>query len=407
MNHDLLPRHLVRPLERRLEVMPAVVVTGARQTGKSTLVRELLRSDRTWFTLDDLDTLEAARRDPAIITDALDPVTIDEVQREPRLLIALKSAIDRERVPGRYLITGSANLLLMQNVSESLAGRAAYLVLRPLTRGEQAGNASCGAWESLLSEREERWIDLLTARASAEEDWRALALRGGFPTPSVHMHRPDDRSIWFDGYIRTYLERDLQQLSSISALPDFRRLMRASCLRIGQVINQTDLGRDVGLPQPTVHRYLNLLEVSHLLVRLPAYSVNRTSRLIKSPKLYWGDTGLALHLAGSPEPGGPHLENLVLNDLMAWGDSSTKRADIHYWRTTNSVEIDFVVEYGSEVLPIEVKASAGVRLGDARALRRFRQEYADVSRAGLLIHAGRDLRWIAPDVLAAPWWMVM
>lgn len=131
---------------------------------------------------------------------------------------------------------------------------------------------------------------------------RALALRGGFPTPAVQLTTAADRRIWFDGYVRTYLERDLQDLATISALPDFPRLIRATCLRMGQLVNQTELGRDVSLPQPIVHRWLNLLETSYLLVRLPAYAVNRAKRLIKAPKIYWGDTGIALHLAEIAEP---------------------------------------------------------------------------------------------------------
>jgi hypothetical protein len=145
--------------------------------------------------------------------------------------------------------------------------------------------------------------------------------------------------------VRTYLERDLQDLASISALPDFRRLMQAACLRVGQVLNQTELGRDVGLRQPTAHRWLNLLETSHLLVRLPAYAVNRTKRLVKSPRVFWGDTGVALHL-GATVPAGAHL-------------------------------------------------------------RTFRQEYGRKARAGLLLHTGRTAEWLTPDVLAVPWWSVL
>ena len=140
--------------------------------------------------------------------------------------------------------------------------------------------------------------------------------------PAIDLSEAEDRAIWFHGYIRTYLERDLQDLSAIDNLVDFRRLMQATCLRLGQLLNQTELGRDVQLPQPTVRRWLNLLETSYQLVRLPAYSVNRTKRLIKTPKAYWCDTALALQLGGLSEPGGPHLENLVLCDLLAWRDSS-------------------------------------------------------------------------------------
>lgn len=407
MNTRTLPRLVTRSLLDRLRVMPAVVVTGARQTGKSTLVQDLVPGGRSYFSLDDLDVVDAARRDPEALVGGSRPVTLDEVQREPDLLHAVKRAIDKERKPGRFLLTGSANLALMRKVSESLAGRASYLTLWPMTRREQRGLGRCGLWDDLLATRDQNWLDLLAAQPDEPEDWRALARRGGFPTPAVHLSKAADRVVWFDGYVRTYLERDLQALSAVAALPDFRRLMRAACFRLGQLLNQTELGRDVALPQPTVHRYLNLLETSYVLVRLPAYAVNRTKRLIKSPKLYWGDTGVALHLAEGADPNGAHLENLVLQDLLAWRDARLERAELFYWRTTIGEEVDFVIEAGGRLLPIEVKASGRPRLGDARHLRTFRAEYGRKARAALLLHTGKTLDWIAPDVLAVPWWRVL
>ena len=407
MNTRALPRLVTRSLLDRLRVMPAVVVTGARQTGKSTLVQDLVPGGRSYLSLDDLDVVDAARRDPEALVGGSRPVTLDEVQREPDLLHAVKRAIDKQRKPGRFLLTGSANLLLMRKVSESLAGRASYLTLWPMTRREQRGLGRCGLWDDLLATRDQHWLDLLAAQPDEPDDWRALARRGGFPTPAVHLTKAADRAVWFDGYVRTYLERDLQALSAVAALPDFRRLMRAACFRLGQLLNQTELGRDVALPQPTVHRYLNLLETSYVLVRLPAYAVNRTKRLIKSPKLYWGDTGVALHLAEGAEPDGAHLENLVLQDLLAWRDARLERAELFYWRTTIGEEVDFVIEAGGRLLPIEVKASGRPRLGDARHLRTFRAEYGRKARAALLLHTGKTLEWIAPDVLAVPWWRVL
>ena len=390
-----------------MRVMPAVVVTGARQTGKSTLAQELTSGNRRFFTLDDLDVLDAARRDPEALLGGNQPVTIDEVQREPDLLHAVKRAIDHQRQPGRFLLTGSANLLLMRQVSESLAGRASYLTLWPMTRREQRGMGRGGLWDELLDARDEDWPDLVAAHPGQPEDWRMLARRGGFPSPALHLDSGRERDVWFDGYVRTYLERDLQGLSAISALPDFRRLMRAACLRMGQLVNQAELGRDVALPQPTVHRYLNLLETSYLLVRLPAYAVNRTKRLIKSPKVYWGDTGVALHLTQEDEPRGAHLENLVLHDLLTWRDNRLDRAEVFYWRTTIGEEVDFVIEAGERLLPIEIKATTRPRLRDTANLRTFRNEYGERARAGILLHAGELLDWIVPDVLAVPWWRVL
>ncbi|MBM3802912.1 MAG: ATP-binding protein [Acidimicrobiia bacterium] len=402
-----LPRLVEPALAERLRVMPAVVMTGARQTGKSTLAAQRVPGTRRYASLDDLDVLDAARRDPEALLGGSGAVTLDEVQREPGLLAAVKRAIDRDRKPGRFLLTGSANLLLMRQVSESLAGRASYLTLWPMTRREQLGLGRAGQWEELLAARDEEWLDLLAADEAKPEDWQALARRGGFPTPGLQLKDARERAIWFDGYVRTYLERDLQAQASIGALPDFRRLMRAACLRVGQLVNQTELGRDVSLPQATVHRWLNLLETSYLLVRLPAYATNRTKRLIKAPKLYWGDTGVALHLAEQDAPGGAHLENLLLNDLLAWRDARLERAEIGYWRTASGEEVDLVIEAGDKLLPIEVKASVRPRLADAARLRSFRKEYGRKARAGLLLHTGTTLEWLAPDVLAAPWWRVV
>jgi len=404
---NTLPRLVGTALAERLRVMPAVVVTGARQTGKSTLAGQLVPGERRYVSLDDLDMLDAARREPEVLLGGPGAVTLDEVQRAPSLLPAVKRAIDRDRKPGRFLLTGSANLLLMRQVSESLAGRASYLTLWPMTRREQRGQGRCGLWEELIATPDADWRELLLAEPDEPDDWRALALRGGFPTPAIELKTARDRAIWFDGYIRTYLERDLQDLAAISALPDFRRLMRAACLRLGQLVNQAELGRDTALPQPTVHRWLNLLETSYLLVRVPAFAVNRTKRLIKAPKVYWGDTGVAMHLAGIDEPAGAHLENLVLNDLVAWRDARLESASISYWRTAVGDEIDFVIEAAGQLLPIEVKASARPKLADAVHLRTFRAEYGRKARAGLLLHTGSTLEWLAPDVLAAPWWSVL
>ncbi len=386
--------------------MPAVVLTGARQTGKSTLARMLTDPPRRFLTLDDLDVLDLARRDPEALTTYSEPVIIDEVQREPRLLLAIKQAIDRQRKPGRFLLTGSANLLLMQRVSESLAGRASYLTLWPMTRREQEGLGRCGLWEELWHLDDRDWPERLHQELDRRADWRLLARQGGFPVPAVHLQQPEQRAIWFESYVHTYLERDLQQLSTITALPDFRRLMQAATLRLGQLLNQSELGRDVALPQPTVHRYLNLLETSFLLIRLPAYAVSRTKRLMKMPKLYWGDVGLALHLAGLPEPTGAHLENLILLDLLCWRDTRIERPEILYWRTRSGEEVDFVIELKGRLLPVEIKARDRVRLQDARGLQAFRAEYGEASRSGLLLHTGSRIEWLAPDVLAAPWWTV-
>lgn len=408
MTASILPRLLTASVTRVARTMPVVVVTGARQTGKSTLVRELLPGRRRYYSLDDLDVRAQAERSPDELVERAERLVLDEVQRVPDLLLAVKRAVDEHRRPGRYVLTGSANLLLMQRVSESLAGRAIYLTLWPLTHREIQGLGRAGIWPKLFDHPPDLWPDVFAEEEVEPADWRDVARRGGYPVPALELTDAEDRTIWFDGYIRTYLERDLQDLSAIDNLVDFRRLMRATSLRLGQLVNQTELGRDMQLPQPTVRRWLNLLEASYQLIRLPAYSVNRTKRLIKTPKAYWCDTALAVRLSGVARPQGPHLENLVLSDLLAWRDASVvERPELYYWRTTTGEEVDFVIERGSELLAVEVKATSRPRAADARHLRTFRDEYGDAVRGCLLLHTGERVEWMGPRILAAPWWRVL
>lgn len=393
-----------------MRATPVVILMGARQTGKSTLVRsESFLEGRPYVTLDAFSARERATASPEDFVRSAPALIIDEVQRVPDLLLAVKGAVDEEqgRTTGRFVLTGSANLLLMRQVSESLAGRASYVNLWPLTRRERQGLGSSGLWSELIETPVAQWYDFVRAQVAGAADWRSEARLGGFPTPAVHLESNDAREVWFDGYVRTYLERDLQDLAAIDNLIDFRRLMRAACHRLGALVNQTELARDTSIPRATVQRYLNLLETSYQLVRLEPYSVNRTKRLIKSPKLYWPDTGLALHVAGNAEPSGPHLENLVLSDLLAWRDTCIPRPEILYWRTASNQEVDLVIELGDRLLPIEVKSTARPGSHDARHLLTFREEYEDHFLGGLLLHDGNEVFWMSDRILAAPWWKVL
>lgn len=405
----VLPRAAEGALARALATMPVTVLLGARQAGKTTLVRGAAAlARRPYLTLDDFDLRAQARADPEALLERARALVLDEVQRASELLVAVKRAVDRDRPrrPGRFVLTGSANLLMLERVGETLAGRAAFVTLWPFTRRERHALGRPGAWGELLGARFGRWREVLAAHAGPREDWRAAARLGGFPVPAHELSSEDERALWFSGYVQTYLERDLQALRAVENLADFRRLMRAACLRIGGLLNQAELGRDVGISQPQVHRFLNLMEASYLAVRLPAYAVNRTKRLIKAPKLYWCDTALALHLAGETEPRGAHLENLVLADLIAWRDLQPGRPEILYWRTAAGQEVDFVVETPRRLLPVEVKSGARVVPADARGLEAFLDEYPGAADGALLLHGGAEAFPLTRRVLAAPWWMV-
>jgi predicted AAA+ superfamily ATPase len=411
---EILPRALTAPLEHSLDLFPVVVLTGARQTGKSTLVRHAQGlAQRRYITLDTAVNRGLATVDPHTLmqpAQAATGITIDEVQRVPQLVLAIKKDVDADRANGRYLLTGSANLLLLKSVAESLAGRARYLTLWPMTRREQLGLASCGIWGGLLAQPSTAWPDLVQSQTAPAEPWETLAARGGYPQPALLNPTTAfdaSRQELFTGYTQTYLERDLRDLAAIDGLPDFQRLMRAVCLRLGAVLNQTDLARDTGLARTTLQRYLNLLEVSYQLVRLEPYSVNRTKRLVKSPKVYWSDTGLALYLSESNEVTGEHMENIIFTDLLAWREMESARPSILYWRTSAGEEVDFVIEYRGKLLGIEVKCKTNPGLNDTRGLRAFIEEYDENVLGGLLLYGGDEVFWIAKRVLAVPWWKVI
>lgn len=392
-------------------------MTGARQTGKSTLARELERGARTYLTLDDYGVLDQARREPDALLSRAPRLTLDEIQRAPELLLAIKRAVDADRTAGRFLLTGSANLDLMKGVSETLAGRAVYVTLWPMTRGEAAGTGSAGRWNVFLDEHPRRWIDALvhdedpaptdpppsdsTERGSAT--WEGLARRGGYPFPALNLASAADRTAWFEAYLRTYLERDLRQLAAIENLVGFQRLVRATALRLGGTSNQASLARDAGIPPTTAQRYLDLLEVSYQLLRVESYTASPNKRLVKQPRLYWSDPGLALHLAGGIDPTGAHLENLIACDLFAWRETRAQRPNILFWRTSKGIEVDFVIETPGALVPVEVKSRRQLRISDARHLASFMRDYGEAVPAGVIVHGGRDTYWLTERILAIPW----
>lgn len=408
-----LPRLAATRLDRALATMPVVALMGARQTGKSTLAAELSRlRQQPYASLDVRASLDAALTDPdgfIAPAGAGTRLTIDEVQRAPDLLRAIKLAVDvaGQEIPGQFLITGSANLLSMKQVSESLAGRATYISIWPMTRREQLGLGTPGIWSELFRTPVQRWRDLVLDQPAPFEHWGELAQRGGYPRAAVHLSTPEERAEWFAGYVDTYLERDVPDLAAIASIPDLRRLMRSLALRTGTLVNLTQIARDTSLPQTTARRYADLLETSWQLVRVAAYTASRAKRLIKTPKLYWSDTGLAMHLAGETMPRGEHLESIVVHDLLAWRQTVVPRPNVLYWRTTAGHEVDFVVETGAGLLPIEVKTTAQPSTGDLANMRVFMDEYRDRVVGGLLLHTGEDTFWIAKNVLATPWWAVV
>jgi uncharacterized protein len=404
----ILPRAVAPLLDVALSTMRVVVISGPRQAGKSTLATHHPKlASRPYFSLDDDATLLRMQADRRAFLKSEPEMIIDEVQRDPPLILAIKVVVDQQRPQkrGQFVLTGSANLLMMKHVSDSLAGRAYYLNLQTLTRREQQGLGTAGIWTRFFETSVADWLDVVRAERAHHEDWQEAVKRGGFPAVALERHDEQQRSLWFDGYIATYLERDLRDLQAVSNLQGFRVLMQAAALRIGNLLNHAELARDAKMPLTTVHQYMGLLETSFQATRLVPYARNRTKRLIKSPKLYWNDVGMALHLGGG-EPSGAHLENYVLTDLLCWRDTETPRPEVTYWRTAAGAEVDFVIERKRKLLAVEVKAGSAPGPRDVAHLKAFCAEYPE-ARGGVILHGGDESYWLGENILAVPWWRVM
>ncbi len=397
---------------RAAKVHPVVFVIGARQVGKSTLVESLaLAEGREMLTLDDPAVRASLRDDPLAVLESGARLIIDEFQREPGVILALKRAVDRmgtRRRAGQYIVTGSANPLAMRNVDDSLAGRAAYVRLHGLTRREALGEPGAGAWEVLLTTEPGSWSTVLHGTGAARDDWRALVRAGGYPWPRLFLETQRDRADWRAGYVRNHVDRDVRDVAAISNDVQYHRLMQFAGARTGALLNQAELARDAGTSTVQVSRWLHLLEATFLITRLPAFARNSTTRLIKAPKLYWLDTGLAMHLGGRTMPTSADFENLILCDLLAWADAQERHAAVTYWRTASGQEVDFVLESGDKtLLGVEVKSGRRVSARDAKHLRVFVDTYAAEGARGVVLYDGDAVLPLHDRIAAVPWWMVL
>ena len=398
---DYLSREIMPRLGRAMRRLPVVVLSGLRQSGKSTLLQneaELARG-HAYRTLDDFATLAAARSNPESLLE--NPAILDEVQRCPELLVALKRNVDEQRKPGRFILSGSANLALLGHVTETLAGRAGYFTLHPMTRREQRGATA----------REPFLVQFLNSPAlpdgKADPVTEQEVLTGGLPPACLGP--ADDVAEWFRAYVQTYVERDVRQLSQITDLVAFRSLAQLAALRTAQVLVISTLGRDAKLNAVTAGRYLALLEASFLVRRLPPFLKNRSSRLVKSPKLYFTDSGLAAHLAGinSLAPGrddllrGALFETYVAQNLAALLEAHVPEAQLAFWHEQGRHEVDFVIEAGRKVFGFEVKAATRWSESDLSGLRAF-LDRTPACVAAVLAYNGREAVKLGERLFAIP-----
>jgi uncharacterized protein len=401
-------RLLETSLDAALADTPAAFVAGARQTGKSTLVQGLAKRDRSWTyrTFDDLATLASAHSDPQGFVEALgDRAVLDEVQRAPGILLPLKLAIDQDRRPGRFVLTGSANVLALPRAAESLAGRMEVLTLWPLTQAELEG-AQPGFIDACFDDKP----STLPASPVDRDALVRRLVRGGYPEAVSRAGDPARRR-WFDAYLATLLQRDLRDLAAVEQVVAVPRILEAAAARTGGPLNVADLGRSLGLNQMTLRRYLVLLEALFLIFRLPPWFENLGKRLAKTPKLYLNDAGLLAHLLGL-DPAGlasrpldlcQLLESFVVAELLRLAPHSSNQPRLHHLRTSDGIEVDVVLEARRhQLVGVEVKAASTVSAADFRGLRFLKDAVGERLRCGVVLYTGRETLPFGPRLWAVP-----
>ncbi|OGB88586.1 MAG: hypothetical protein A3H39_06410 [candidate division NC10 bacterium RIFCSPLOWO2_02_FULL_66_22] len=411
----MIRRHLHAGILGSLRHFPVVLVTGARQVGKSTLAQAVAQGDwpARYLTLDDRAVLDAALKDPdGFIAGTPTPLVLDEVQRAPDLLRAIKLTVDRNRKPGQYLLTGSANLMTLRTVSESLAGRLALHELHPFSWSELARAKPPTTLRDIFEAKDarallSRWSAKVSPRRRREIEH--LILTGGFPTPAL-LKSAGARQEWFATYRQTYIERDLRDLATVEHLPDFNRLLALLALRTGQLLNYSDLSRDLGLPLTTLRRYMSLLELTYQMFLLRPYFANVGKRLVKTPKVYLGDTGMACHLAVADTwmvlerqgRAGAVVETWVAAELRKLIAATDPRLQLWYWRPHAGREVDFLIERGDALVAVEVKWTQRITERDTAGLRQCAQDLKGAVRLGLLLYPGSETVALDRHTLAVP-----
>ncbi len=385
---------------------PVVLIHGARQCGKTTLA-QMVGAPRgyTYFSFDDAATLAAARADPmGFVADAPVRTVLDEVQRVPELFSAIKIEVDRNRVPGRFIVTGSTNILLLPKLADSLAGRMEILHLFPFAQCE-------------IGQREPWFLDSLFGRSFAMDTFDRMGkqlveqvVAGGYPAALVRR-TAGRRATWYRHYIETLVERDVRDLARIRSLDILPRLLKLSAGQTAQLFNVSDLASPFQVSRPTIRDYVILLERVFLLELLPPWHTNRLSRLIKTPKLHVGDTGVACALLGvdsdslvrDRETFGHLLETFVVQEIRreaSWGGQEVR---LHHFRDRDGVEVDLVLERGGfEVAGVEVKAAATVTSADFRGLRKLARASGERFRAGVVLYDGEASLGFGDRLFAVP-----
>lgn len=405
-NLEIFPRLIAPHLLEAMRDTPVVLLAGPRQAGKTTLVKEIAGNsgEFRYLTLDDALTLLSAQEDPVGMIRSLDRAVIDEIQRAPGLLLAIKKSVDEDRRPGRFLLTGSANLMALPTVADSLAGRMETLSLLPLSQSEIAGQSA-------------NWLDrvfadhLPQAGSSARDDnLIGRVLRGGYPEA---LTRSTDRrrTTWARQYLAAIVERDVRDIANIDKLDQLPRFLRALAQMAGQMCNYSQLGGQVGIDHKTAAKYLGIFEQMYLLKRVDVWARNRLKRMVKMPKLQFIDAGLLATLLDLTAEEtqkdktrfGHVLETFVYAELLKHASTAEGDYQLLYYRDADQVEVDVVIENAAgQVVGVEIKSSATVKESDLRGLRKLAGLAGADFKMGVLLYDGDETLPLGDNIWAAP-----
>ncbi|MBN1293178.1 MAG: ATP-binding protein [Candidatus Latescibacteria bacterium] len=401
--------YIIRSLEPILKKatteFPSVVLTGPRQSGKTTILKHVFGKEYRYVSVEPPDIRIAAREDPrGFLALYQPPVIIDEIQHAPELLPYIKEVIDNNRDrSGQYILTGSQNLLLVEKITESLAGRTAMLRLLPLSWREIRGLPNkLLPWETKISVTS-------GTESTTRELWTSF-LRGGYPELNANQNR--DISLWQASYVQTYLERDIRGLRQIGDLTQFQSFLRALAARSAQLVNFSDIARDLGIALNTVKSWLSLLEATYQVIVLRPYHANIGKRLVKSPKVYFSDVGTLCYLTGLRDPdhaasgpmSGQILETAVLSEIVRTLTHRGIDPQIYFWRTSTGHEVDFIIESEGKLIPVEVKQTSTPRPAMATSIKTFMSDTGDLTNSGYVVHMGNMMLPLGLNVISLPFW---